>query len=95
MHYRFLNHINEPKRFLTLTLDETCIAGLSMLLLVVSSHKVSVALFGFGLLTALRGLKRGEKPNVLLVLAYWYFPHAITRFFLPHLPASHHRVWTA
>lgn len=95
MHYQFLNHINEPRRFLTLTIDELCIAVTAMLLLIVSQHKVGVALFGFGLLSALRFIKRGEKPQFLLVLMYWYLPHAVTRFLLPNLPASHHRIWVA
>lgn len=95
MTYRFLSHIDAPKRFLTLTVDEFVIAVLGFVMLVISTQKVLVAIFGFVLLTGCRYLKKGEGPKVLLVLAYWYLPHAITRCFLPQLPASHHRLWTA
>jgi conjugal transfer pilus assembly protein TraL len=54
-----------------------------------------VAILGLGLVAALRQLKKGGSPRVLLVLAYWHLPNAITTFFLPKLPASHLRVWVA
>ena len=31
--------------------------------------------------------EKGGGPRVLLVLAYWYLPSQLTRFFLPKLPA--------
>lgn len=93
--YRFLSHIDAPKRLLTLTVDELLIAVLGFMLLVVSNHKVVVSLLGFGSLTILRNLKKGQGPKALLVLAYWYLPKEVSRCFLPRLPASHHRVWTA
>lgn len=93
MHYQFLNYIDAPKRILTLTYDELAVASLGFMLLIVANQKILVSLFGFGLLGGLRILKKGEGPRVLLVLAYWYLPSQLTQFFLPRLPASHHRVW--
>lgn len=92
--YRFLNHIDAP-RILSLTVDELFVAGMGLMLLVVSTQKIVVALLSFSVLSGLRHLKRGEGPKVLLVLAYWYLPVIATQFFLPRLPASHHRVWVA
>lgn len=93
MNYQFLNHIDAPKRILTLTLDELAVASLGFMLLVIANQKILVSLFSFGLLGGLRLLKKGEGPKALLVLAYWYLPSRLTQFFLPKLPASHHRVW--
>lgn len=95
MHYRILSKIDAPKRFLTLTIDELLIAMTGFALLVASNHKVLASLLSLSLLTATRYLKKGEGPKVLLVLAYWYLPAIVTRFFLPRLPASHQRLWTA
>ncbi|HAU0160080.1 TPA: type IV conjugative transfer system protein TraL [Legionella pneumophila] len=95
MNYQFLNHIDAPKRVLTLTMDELVVAGVGFMLLIISNQKVLVSMFGLGLLSGLRYLKKGEGPKVLLVLAYWYLPSFITQFFLPKLPLSHHRVYVA
>lgn len=95
MNYQFLNHIEAPKRVLTLTMDELVVAGIGFMLLIISNQKVLVSLFGLGLLSSLRYLKKGEGPKVLLVLAYWYLPSGLTQFFLPKLPSSHHRVYVA
>lgn len=95
MHYRFLNHIDAPKRLLALTLDELSVVALALVLLIASSQKVMVALFGFGLLSALKFLKGGQNPKFLLILAYWYLPGSLTSFFLPKLPKSHYRIWKA
>jgi conjugal transfer pilus assembly protein TraL len=93
--YRFLNHIDAPKRVLTLTVDELLVAGLGFMLLVVSNQKILVSLLGLGLLSGLRYLKKGQGPKALLVLTYWHLPHFITQFFLPQLPSSHHRLYVA
>ncbi|HGK7610885.1 TPA: type IV conjugative transfer system protein TraL [Legionella pneumophila] len=93
MNYQFLNHIDAPKRVLTLTMDELVVTVLSFILLILSNQKVLVSMLGLGLLSGLRHLKKGEGPKALLVLAYWYLPSFITRFFLPKLPLSHHRVY--
>lgn len=95
MSYQFLSHIDAPKRILTLTLDELMVAGLGFMLLIISNQKVFVSLFGLGLLSGLRYLKKGDGPKALLVLAYWYLPSGLTQFFLPQLPLSHHRVYVA
>ncbi|HAT1812537.1 TPA: type IV conjugative transfer system protein TraL [Legionella pneumophila] len=95
MNYQFLNHIDAPKRVLTLTMDELVMTTLSFILLILSNQKVLVSMLGLGLLSGLRHLKKGEGPKALLVLAYWYLPSYITQFFLPKLPLSHHRVYVA
>ncbi|HAT8803705.1 type IV conjugative transfer system protein TraL [Legionella pneumophila] len=95
MNYQFLNHIDAPKRVLTLTLDELCVAVLGLMLLVLSNQKIGVSLLGLGSLSGLRYLKKGEGPKALLVLAYWSLPSMVTQFFLPKLPLSHHRVYVA
>ena len=93
--YSFLNHIDAPKRYFSLTIDELLVAGLGLTLLVISNHKVLVALFAFGLVAILRHLKKGAHPRVLLVLAYWALPHGVSRCFLPQLPPSYQRLWVA
>lgn len=95
MHYQFLSHIDAPKRILTLTLDELFIAILGFMLLILSNQKIIVSLFICGVFGGVRALKKGESPKFLLVLVYWYLPSSLTQFFLPRLPASHHRVWVA
>ena len=93
--YRFLTELDKPKRYLGLTIDEFVVAGISFMLLAICNQKVVVSILGFGLISTLRYLKKGGHPRVLLVLAYWYLPHAFTRFFLPQLIPSHLRVWVA
>lgn len=93
--YRFLTELDKPKRYLSLTIDEMVIAVVCFSLLALCNQKVIVAILGLFLITALRHLKKGGSPRVLLVLAYWYLPCTITQFFLPKLPASHFRVWVA
>ncbi|USQ15570.1 type IV conjugative transfer system protein TraL (plasmid) [Legionella lytica] len=95
MHHPFLNHIDAPKRYLTLTLDELVVAGISLLLFAFLSQRILVSILGFSLVSGLRAIKKGQGPKALLVLAYWYLPHAITQFFLPRLPKSYYRVWVA
>lgn len=94
-HYHFLNNIDAPKRYLSLTLDELIVAGIFFVLFICSSQKIIVSLFGMGLVSILRMLKKGEGPQRLLVMAYWYLPSAITSFFLPALPKSYQRIWKA
>lgn len=93
MNYQFLNYIDAPKRYLTLTIDELVVAGISMLLFTFLSQRILVSILGFGLVGGLRAIKKGQGPKALLVLAYWYLPYAITQFFLPKLPKSYYRVW--
>ena len=94
-HYHFLNHIDAPKRYLSLTLDELIIASLFFVLFICSSQKIIVSLFGMGLVSLLRMLKKGDGPQRLPVMAYWYLPSSITGFFLPSLPKSYQRIWKA
>jgi conjugal transfer pilus assembly protein TraL len=91
--YQLFTQLDAPKRFLSLTVDELAVAIIGFSMLSLTNYKVLSALFGLGLIFVLRLLKRGKGPNALLVLAYWHLPHVITRFFLPRLPASHHRIY--
>ncbi len=91
--YRLFTKLDAPKRFFSLTVDELIVAIIGFAMLALTNYKILSALLGLGLVFVLRGLKRGKGPKSLLILAYWHFPHTITRFFLPKLPASHHRVW--
>lgn len=93
--YHFLNHIDAPKRYLALTLDELIVAALFTTLFIASSQKIIVTIVGMGLVSILRLLKKGDGPQRLLILAYWYLPSSLTGFFLPCLPKSYLRVWKA
>ena len=93
--FRFLTELDRPKRYFSLTADESVVAGLGFLLLAVCNQKIVVALISVLILSILRYLKKGGSPRVLLVLAYWHLPNVCTQFFLPKLPASHCRVWVA
>lgn len=93
--YRFFTKLDEPKRYLSLTVDELVVAIVGFSMLSMTNYKVLSALFSLSLIFALRVLKRGEGPTALLVLAYWHLPHGLTRFFLPKLPASHQRLYVA
>ncbi|MDF1931727.1 type IV conjugative transfer system protein TraL [Legionella pneumophila] len=44
MNYQFLNHIDAPKRVLTLTMDELVVTALSFILLILSNQKVLVSM---------------------------------------------------
>ncbi|HHT0594892.1 TPA: type IV conjugative transfer system protein TraL [Legionella anisa] len=59
MNYQFLNHIEAPKRVLTLTMDELVVAGIGFMLLIISNQKVLVSLFGLGFLALLDSKKIG------------------------------------
>lgn len=93
--YRVVNHLDAPKRWLTLTLDEVVLALLGLMLIVVSNQKLVVGVLGFIFYGVLKQAKQGRGPRFLLVLAYWHLPTYITRWFLMHVPASHVRVWKA
>lgn len=94
-YYRLFSHLDAPKRYLSLTVDELLVAIIGFSMLALTNHKIVGALICLGLLSVLRMLKRGQSPRILLILMYWYLPYAITRFFLPRLPASHHRLYVA
>ena len=93
--YRLVSHLDEPKRYLSLTLDELSIAVLGLMLLVLSSHKLLVCVFALFLFGVLKHLKKGRGPRFLVVLAYWHLPDAVTQMIVPKLPASHKRLWKA
>ena len=93
--YHVVSHLDAPKRYFTLTVDELVVAGLSLMLLVASNHKLVVWVLGFFMYACLKQLKQGHGPRFLFVLAYWYLPASMTNLFLPNLPASHLRVWVA
>ncbi|PYD07283.1 type IV conjugative transfer system protein TraL, partial [Pseudomonas syringae pv. syringae] len=64
--YRFFNHLDAPKRYFSLTVDELSIAVTGLALLVLSNHKLMVALLSMLLLISLRRLKKEPNPKVLL-----------------------------
>lgn len=93
--YLFFNHLDAPKRYVGLTLDEALLAALGLLVLLMASQTV-LALMPIALaFTVLKRLKKGRHPRVLLLLAWWYLPQGLMQFFMPGLPASHCRLWTA
>lgn len=67
MNYQFLNHIDAPKRVLTLTMDELVVTALSFILLILSNQKVLVSMLGLGLLSGLRHLKKGGSKGAFSV----------------------------
>jgi len=93
--YHVVSHLDAPKRYFTLTVDELVVAGLSLMLLVTANHKLVVGVLGFFLYGCLKYLKQGRGPRFLVVLAYWYLPASATSLILPNLPASHLRVWVS
>jgi conjugal transfer pilus assembly protein TraL len=93
IHYRLVKHLDEPQRFLSLTIDEVVIAVLGLMLLVATSHKFLSGLFCLGLYSGLKYLKQGESPRFLLVLVYWHVPKEVSQMIVTKLPASHYRIW--
>jgi len=90
---RILAHLDHPRRYFGLTVDELAIALTAALFIALSSQKVIVILSAFLLVAGLKRLKKNQGPRFLLVLAYWYLPHGLTRFILPRLPDSANRYW--
>ena len=95
MLYKFLGNLDAPKRYLSLTIDELIIAIIGFTLLAMTNHKIISSIICLLSLSTLRFLKKGAHPKILLVFIYWYFPHGLTKFLLPQLPASYKRVWIA
>jgi len=91
--YDIVSHLDEPPRYLGLTIDELFVGVIGMLLLVTSSHRLVVVGVFFGLYSALKYLKRGNGPKYFLVLIYWHLPASVAQIFVPKLPASSFRVW--
>ena len=93
--YRMVSHLDEPRRYVSLTLDELLVVLLGLMLLVASNHKLLVGGLCFGLCGILKVLKRGHGPRYLLVLLYWHMPSSVTQLIVSYLPASCRRVWRA
>ena len=93
VNYRIVKHLDEPQRFLSLTIDEVVIAMLGLMLMVASTHKLLAGLFCAGLYSGLKYLKQGDTPRYLLVLLYWYAPKEVSQLIVSKLPASHYRIW--
>ena len=91
--YRLVSHLDEPRRYFTLSMDELCVAMFAVLFLVISSQKLLVVAISAGLLGLLRHLKKGRGPRFLVVLAYWHLPRSLMQVVVPKLPASHRRIW--
>lgn len=93
--YLILRHLDEPKRYLGLTLDDCFIGGITIVLIMLTSSKLMLILVGMGIREWVRRLKKGNPPNYLFLLMYWYLPHGFSRFFIRELPASHQRYWVS
>lgn len=93
--YLFFNHLDAPRRFVGLTLDEAVLAALALLVLLMASQTVLALIPVAFAFTVLKRLKKGRHPRVLLLLAWWYLPQGLTQFFVAGLPASHYRLWNA
>ena len=93
--YQILSHLDEPKRIIGLTLDDCIIGGFTIFFVMFTSSKILVVLIGVGLRAWVRRLKKGNAPNFLLVLMYWYLPHTFTKHFIKNLPESHRRYWVS
>jgi type IV conjugative transfer system protein TraL len=91
--FNFLRYLDEPKRIMGLTMDDCIIGGLGIFLAVVGRHPILIGLLSFGIRTIVKRLKKGQTPNYLIELMYWYLPHQISRIFLKSLPASYKRYW--
>jgi conjugal transfer pilus assembly protein TraL len=93
--YRVISHLDNPKRYLALTMDELGLAIFVGFLLVMSSHKIVICIAGLALYAGLKALKQGHGPRHILVQMYWHLPPWVTQWVLPNSPASHLRVWRA
>lgn len=91
--YRVFSHLDNPRRILSLTIDELVVALIGVMLLVASNHKLLVGVFTFLLFSVLRRFKKGNGPRALLVQIYWYLPNPISQWLVTSLPASYLRVW--
>jgi type IV conjugative transfer system protein TraL len=90
---QILRYLDEPKRYIGLTLDDLTIGGLTIFFAMVSSHQIIVVLAGLCIRLGVRKILKGNPPSYLLVLMYWFFPHAVTKYFIRDLPPSHKRYW--
>lgn len=93
--YQILSHLDEPKRYYGITIDDLIIWSIVILLVTLSSNKITMTLIGLGIKRGLGMLKKGNPPSHLVLLAYWYLPSSLTKFFIKNLPESHKRFWMA
>jgi conjugal transfer pilus assembly protein TraL len=92
---QILRYLDEPRRIIGLTLDDCIIGGFTIFFVLFSSSKILMMLAGIGVRTGVQKMMKGNSPSYLLVLMYWHFPHAITKYFIRNLPASHKRYWVS
>lgn len=92
--HTMFSHLNHPKRWIGLTVDEAVIAIIGALFLALSSQKTIVILSFMSMVYGLKKIKQNRGPRFLIVLLYWRLPHAITKFLLPRLPDSATRFWS-
>lgn len=92
-----LRYLDEPKRILGLTLDDFAIGVFTIFFVMFSSNKIKFLMFfiGIGVRMIVRKIKKGNPPNYLLLLMYWYFPHSLTKYLFRDLPPSHQRYWVS
>jgi len=93
--FKVLSHLDAPARILGLTLDDAAVCGLTMFMIMFSSHKVLVGITGFLLRMLVKYIRRGNSPSWLFLLAYWHLPSFVTRHISHGVPPSHQRYWTS
>lgn len=91
--YKILAHLDKPKRWFGLTLDELLVVGVTSPFVVLCDNKIVVLLLAMAVFIGFRKLKKNKGPKFLLVMAYWLLPSKVTGFFLPKLPDSAKRFW--
>ena len=91
--YRIIAHLDNPKRFMSFSLDELVVLVFGIMLLVTSNHKLMVGCFSFMLISLLRYLKHGQGPRFLLVQLYWLMPSYVSQGMVAKVPKSHFRKW--
>lgn len=91
--YTIIAHLDNPKRFMSFSLDELLVLALGIMLLVTSNHKVIVGGFSLSLLSLLRYLKHGQGPRYLLVQLYWFMPSYVSQGLVSNVPKSYFRKW--
>lgn len=91
--YKVVSHLDEPKRYISLTIDELCIVVLGLMLLTTSNHKFLVGILSLVIYSFLKYLKKGHGPRFLLIQIYWHMPDMIAKLIVPKLPKSYYRLW--
>lgn len=74
--YQVVSHLDEPKRYISLTIDELCIVILGLMLLTTSNHKLLVGILSLVIYSFLKYLKARPwtkifiNPNLLAHARY-------------------------